>query len=838
MLSQSNIVVLSANCQGLRTLEKRIDVLSYMKETGASIVCLQDTHLTEREINSVKQIWPDCYLHGQRNNSQGVAILFNNNFEYTVNDVQKDDHGNWLKLKLTVGGFNINLITIYAPNQDNPSFFETIREIAEHCDTEYTVICGDFNLVLDPQKDCNNYTNVNNPRSRQKVLDLISELDLIDIYRHFHPNHKRYTWRKKNPIKQARLDYFLTNRYMMDIIEKCSIQPGYHSDHSIVEMQIALNNFKQGKGLWKFNNSLLQNNEYLNLVNRLIKEEKLNYALPVYNFDFLENNDNIQMTIDNDLFLEVLLLKIRGETVKFASKLKRQTSQTETKLLEDIKTLENLETNQFTLKHLEDKQVELENIRRQKIKGYMTRTRLQWLGEGERPTSFFCNLEKKNFVEKTIKKLQLHNGHILTNQTEILEEIRKFYTDLFKNCDQKEKIHIPPQISSKVTKILSPGIGREIEIEELTDALKNTKNNKSPGIDGFPADFLKVFWSKLKVYVLNALNTCYQKGKLSVSLRQSVITCLPKGNKDRKLIQNWRPISLLSAVYKLASTVIANRLKPHLEDIISKSQSGFIKGRRIEEGTRLVYDIMSYTEKLKIPGLLMLIDFQKAFDSVSWDFLYMVLKTYGLDENFIDWIKLFNNDITAYVNQCGFLSKPIYIERGCRQGDPISPYLFILVAEILNIMIEQNSDIKGIPVGHKEIKLTQFADDTTIILDGCTESLQAALNTLEIFGSLSGLRVNKEKTKLVWIGSKKYSREKLNVTQEMLWGEEDFSLLGIDFSINLNRIPTKNFKKVLQKAKVVINSWKYRINPNGENNPSENNDPAKIHSPFLINSNT
>ena len=448
MLSQSNIVVLSANCQGLRTLEKRIDVLSYMKETGASIVYLQDTHLTEREINSVKQIWPDCYLHGQRNNSRGVAILFNNNFEYTVNDVQKDDHGNWLKLKLTVGGFNINLITIYAPNQDNPSFFETIREIAEHCDTEYTVICGDFNLVLDPQKDCNNYTNVNNPRSRQKVLDLISELDLIDIYRHFHPNHKRYTWRKKNPIKQARLDYFLTNRYMMDIIEKCSIQPGYRSDHSIVEMQIALNNFKQGKGLWKFNNSLLQNNEYLNLVNRLIKEEKLNYALPVYNFDFLENNDNIQMTIDNDLFLEVLLLKIRGETVKFASKLKRQTSQTETKLLEDIKTLENLETNQFTLKHLEDKQVELENIRRQKIKGYMTRTRLQWLGEGERPTSFFCNLEKKNFVEKTIKKLQLHNGHIvlhichsanLTNQTEILEEIRKFYTDLFKNCDRKKK---------------------------------------------------------------------------------------------------------------------------------------------------------------------------------------------------------------------------------------------------------------------------------------------------------------------------------------------------------------------------------------------------------------
>ena len=155
------------------------------------------------------------------------------------------------------------------------------------------------------------------------------------------------------------------------------------------------------------------------------------------------------------------------------------------------------------------------------------------------------------------------------------------------------------------------------------------------------------------IHVLNALNTCYRKGKLTVSLRQSVITCLPKGSKDRKLIQNWWPISLLCSINKLASAVIANRLKPHVE-YISKSQSGLIKGRRIEEGTRLVYDVMSYAEKGTIPGLLMLIDFKKAFDSVSWNFLYEILKTFGFDKNFLNWIKLFNCDISAYVIQCGF----------------------------------------------------------------------------------------------------------------------------------------------------------------------------------------
>ena len=100
------------------------------------------------------------------------------------------------------------------------------------------------------------------------------------------------------------------------------------------------------------------------------------------------------------------------------------------------------------------------------------------------------------------------------------------------------------------------------------------------------ADFLKVFWCELKIHVLNALNTRYRKGKLTVSLRQSVITYLPKGSKDRNLIENWRPVSLLCSIYKLASDIIANRQKPHLEYFISKNLSGFIKGRPIEEGTR------------------------------------------------------------------------------------------------------------------------------------------------------------------------------------------------------------------------------------------------------------
>ena len=124
---------------------------------------------------------------------------------------------------------------------------------------------------------------------------------------------------------------------------------------------------------------------------------------------------------------------------------------------------------------------------------------------------------------------------------------------------------------------------------------------------------------------------------------------------------------------------------------------------------------------------------------------------FGFSEDFIRWVKLFNTNIKAYILQCGFLSEEILIERGCRQGDPLSAYLFLLGAEVLSTFIKLDRNIKGLKFGDQHIKMTQFADDTTLILDGTQCSLEAALNILEIFGNYSGLKMNMEKTKVISI---------------------------------------------------------------------------------------
>ena len=129
-----------------------------------------------------------------------------------------------------------------------------------------------------------------------------------------------------------------------------------------------------------------------------------------------------------------------------------------------------------------------------------------------------------------------------------------------------------------------------------------------------------------------------------------------KGDKPRDNLKNWRPISLASALYKLGSSLIASRIKKVLPKLISTTQTGFLQGQFIGESTRLIYDLIKYTEDNKIDGLLMLIDFEKAFDSISWKFMYLVLEKFGFTDHLIKWVWLFNMNINASVLQFGILS--------------------------------------------------------------------------------------------------------------------------------------------------------------------------------------
>lgn len=162
----------------------------------------------------------------------------------------------------------------------------------------------------------------------------------------------------------------------------------------------------------------------------------------------------------------------------------------------------------------------------------------------------------------------------------------------------------------------------------------------------------------------------------------------------------------------MASSVIANRIKTVLKDLIHQDQKGFIPGRFIGENIRLIYDVLFEAKNQNIPGLILSIDFEKAFDTVSWKFISKTLDYFNFGQSIKRWISIFQNGAETTILQNGFMSDFINLKRGCRQGDPLSPYIFLLCVEILGQMIRKHEDIKGIKINEKEIRISQYADDT------------------------------------------------------------------------------------------------------------------------------
>ena len=161
---------------------------------------------------------------------------------------------------------------------------------------------------------------------------------------------------------------------------------------------------------------------------------------------------------------------------------------------------------------------------------------------------------------------------------------------------------------------------------------------------------------------------------------------------------------------------------------------------------------MDFTAKQDIPGLLIFIDFEKAFDSLERNFLQRCLESFNFCPNFIRWVMTFYKNIQSCIINNGITSNYFTIERGVRQEDPLSPYLFVVVVETLAIEIRQNSKINGITIDKKETKLLQYADDTTAVLSDIN-SAQTLFKSLDDFKKLSGLEVNPSKTEGMWIGS-------------------------------------------------------------------------------------
>ena len=215
---------------------------------------------------------------------------------------------------------------------------------------------------------------------------------------------------------------------------------------------------------------------------------------------------------------------------------------------------------------------------------------------------------------------------------------------------------------------------------------------------------------------------------------------------------------------------------------------------------------MEYTQMKKMTGTILFLDFEKAFDSVRWEFLHKVLKAHNFGQSFMNWIRIIYKNISSCILNNGFSSGYFQLGRGVRQGDPLSPLLFVLVVESMASAIRSDKGIKGITIHHEETKLVQFADDTTLMLSDIS-SIKNAIRLLEKFARVSGLKLNLGKSKAMWLGEKSIPNRKLfNLT----WTDEPIKALGIYFCKNEKQAEEKNFSEKIKSLKRQLNLWKGR----------------------------
>ena len=238
-----------------------------------------------------------------------------------------------------------------------------------------------------------------------------------------------------------------------------------------------------------------------------------------------------------------------------------------------------------------------------------------------------------------------------------------------------------------------------ITMEEVKNPVISLDGNKTPGSDGLPSEFYNFFGEDISDLLHQSYLHAFESGKLSASQKQGVITLVSKKGKNLTDLKSWRPISILNTDYKILAKVVATRIKKALPEINDTDQIGYMEGRFCGENIRLISDIIiDFCSFNKKPGLILLVDFEKAFDTVNLSFLKKSVTKYGFGKNFQKWISILYNNIVSCVTNNGYQSQYFQLTRGIGQGCPLSALLFLLIAEVIANTLRSCENVRGIKV--------------------------------------------------------------------------------------------------------------------------------------------
>jgi len=802
MEQKPNFTFITLNIQGLRNGRNRQTLFFFFYCAKPDIMCLQETHSTSDE---EFRTWVTHETNNGNNMQQylvesspgsvrraGVALLYKPCFQ--IQSFRRDTHGRFLLATFSHEEVEspFQVLVVYGPNQKRPGeeFFASLFPLLDP--TLPIILCGDFNAVPDSSMDrfgCNTDSlwAYNWPSS---LAALVDRYDLVDIWRKQHPDERSYTWRRANGSQASRLDMFWLSSTFSEHVSQVDILPFFRSDHSYVFLKLAFpSRPRRGQGVWKLNTSIL-------------KDENLTAEVT----DFWRSWQS-----ERDTFPSLAVWWDAGKArlkhlLRTYSRDKALSRRQRVRHLEqDLADLHSREARGDGVSHLiKDVKAQLELEYLHQAEGARIRAREQWAEEGETSSAYFLRQERTRAGRRLFAGIRNAHGVVVRSMSAILRVWVIFYVNLFSaatlsNPDQDFFVSSLDRSLSQAEALLCEG---EVTLAECSAALNRFKNNKSPGLDGLPYEFYRRFWDLIGPDMVATFNDSFSRGSLSFSQRTGLITLLYKKH-DCLDTKNWRPISLLCTDYKILSKVLTNRLKSVLASVISESQSCGVPGRFSGNNIRTLQDIVNHCNSQRSGGAIVSLDQEKAFDRVDWGYLHKVLQRMNFGPSFCSWVRLLYTNIFSRVLVNGYTSGAFPITRGVRQGCPLSPLLYILVAETIACAIKKDLNIDGFRLLNGEhVKIFQYADDTTIIVHS-DHALRSLFALFERYERASGAKLNVAKSHGLLFGTWKYRN---NLPIQLDWSSEAITVLWCPIANE----ESADWDGLISKFNDQLTLWKHR----------------------------
>ena len=783
----------------LRKIKNRLLTPEDRRNTP-DLYTFQETKLCVEYEKSCNAVLPGKVLYSPGSGgSKGVLLGIHPSSSLTFLNSIQDAQGQYIVAECGYETEIFTVVSVYLEPLMDPADYEKIlKDIAKIVDGfghSRVVFMGDFNVPLNKQLDSTTITD-RNAHKRKILKSFLETHALTDVWRTVNPLALRYTVCTKTKIGAvlSRLDYFFASPALVTGIEDTSIDLSYCSDHNPITLDVILTNRNSGRGYWKFPDFLVKDINYRKELGECISNA-------------VRNNPNTEP----GLLWDVIKAAIRGFTIEYLGRKKKERKEqieaVEVNIFRANELRDAFATDPYKVAFYNDQmialQADLDKLYERLNESAFKFKAAQHFYESNRCTKFYFrqNAPKKD----AIKCLQTHTGKTVTSQAEILTECRDYYQNVYQQLPMVTNEKIKEKFLSRIDKnsLTSEGydlLGKPITKSELHEALMRMRKDAVPGEDGLTVHFYLAFWEEIKDLFFDSIIFAYDAGHMSITQRRGLIRLIHKPNKNPLLTSSYRPITLLNVDYKAVTKLFAMRLSLFLPDLIHTDQRGFIKHRTIHENLLDVQAILDSCENMNEEGMLILLDIQKAFDSIGWNFLRSVLIQYGFPQYFIHWFEIFYTGKELHVLNDGHISEVIFPSKGVAQGCGISPLYFILGLEVLALAIRQDNRIVGMSTLGVTKKLNLLADDGLLALKWAQSSFDAVVSILKEFGEISNLQINKCKSVIVRIGVNLHDRIPLEGTESFLKSVDgSFRYLGVDWHRHCNKLSMQgNFDEVLE----------------------------------------